>query len=150
MKYNKMFETKERHSTREKFVCRKDVAPQELEELIYEIHKSLSNSLPDDWIYEVIHEAFYAIEGYYSEDTGLDVILSDLQVDVYNNELIEWSKHVYAQVAIEEMNEEVGGRDFITMIQNGQYHVKDYIYNAVYNFIEKNKEEPKYILLSEN
>jgi hypothetical protein len=131
-KYLDFFERKKRESTGKYFYCMKENRPEELHDLVYEIHNNY-DLLPNDWIYEVICEAFEAVTD------GTEY----LDADVYTNDLLEWSKNGYAQSEIAEAIEEFdkGYKDLSGLISYAQSNVKNYILSVVTVFLEDRLEE---------
>lgn len=134
--YNEYFTVKKRFNRDKLIVVKRDDSPKDLEDLIYEIH-NIFDVMPDDWIYETIRDAFRAFEVDYDKDIDLEEILSEMEPDIYNDDLTEWARSSYAINAIDEAVEEYGSKDFINSMQVGQLRVKDQIYREVHNFINQ-------------
>src|SRR6185312_1328308 len=84
MNYKDYFEFKAR-TCGHKFICLKDEAPEELQQLMYDIHTDLFDALPHDWVYQVIYDAF--------EDLSLDKIEDiNIESDIWDSDLLEWLK----------------------------------------------------------
>jgi hypothetical protein len=142
MKYNEFFKSKIRTTTQEKFVCLKDNAPEELTEIIREIHLNFGEeSWANDWLYEIIRDAFVAIEVGYDESADLDVIQSDLECDVYTKDIIDWLHNSFAIDIVEDIKKECRDIGFLKLIEIAQIEAKRNVYTMVYEFINENKEE---------
>lgn len=85
----------------------------------------------------------------YSNDYICDIVneLSDNNVDIYNNDLLEWAKNNYSYIddAVAELGH---GKDFISDIQIGQYYyineeiydnLKDYLRYFAYDYLLNTK-----------
>jgi hypothetical protein len=133
--YSKFFTTKRRTSNNELFVCCTDEAPEQLKDLIHEIHRGLDCYFPNDWIYEVIAEAFSGLE-----DDDIENVC--IEADIYNADLLEWAQDGWAQGMIDEATKELGRpNDFIGEVSQGQWYTKDRIYHSVNEFMEKQENE---------
>ena len=138
MQYSDYFEIKERTPTKEKFSCLKDNRPENLLEFIRDVHFNFDNNmLSNDWIYSIIHEAFLDIGKYYDNEIDIDVILNEIEPDIYNYDLIEWAKNSFAMDIINEIIVEYQAKDFIVLIQTAQIQAKCTIYQLVYDFIQR-------------
>lgn len=133
--YAKYFQTKTRTTTQERFVCLVDEAPEDLSELVRWIHKRYFwGALPNDWIYDVIADAFIDLN-----ENNLDDI--SLESDIYNNQLADWLKEPYANEYCIQAAEELGEKNNIfDAIGQGQFMAKQAIYDAVNEFIQKDNE----------
>jgi len=135
-KYSEYFTHKKRNDGLD-FICLVDGAPQELEKLMYSIHKDhFDYTLPDDWIYENVYDAFEALE------TGddFDSVLQSLEPDIYNVDLCEWLKCGFAQGYCNESLEESEHKNIMQAVQAGNYRAKEVIYFAVRDFLDDQKE----------
>lgn len=130
VEYSKFFETRKRAQTGESFIALTEDAPEELKQLVRDIHGRFG-SMPNDWIYKVILEAFEDMEDVQDLDSCV------IEADCYRWELIDWLQNHYAIQFIEEARETEGSdSSFEGMIQNGQTHAKYTIYQAVYIFLD--------------
>lgn len=130
--YTQYFDWKKR-ITEKAYVTLRDDAPKELQQLIYHIHDDIFQSLPNDWIYEVIYEAFDAL----SRDKLEDIIIGS---DYYNSSLYEWLGYSFAAGFCDDIIECSDKLETIySIISRGQHHAKAFIYDAVDHFI--NNEE---------
>ena len=134
MKYNKYFEVTK---CKAEIVSLHKDAPVELQNLIHDIHRDLNSDLPENWIYDNILDAFFKIEEEYASDIEIETILNEIEPAIYNYNLIDWSQSYYAQLLIDEAEEEFGYKDFIGVIRNGQYKGLDIIYRNVHEFINQ-------------
>ena len=116
----------------------KDESPQQLKELVKEIHFALGAGLPNDWIYDNIHSAFTFIQ-----DEGNDIEGYICEGDVYHNDLIEWLGNGFALELCEEARREYGNdnMNLIEQIQHGQVQGLNKIYAMVNDFINENPRE---------
>ena len=85
----------------------------------------------------------------YSDNYICDIVneLADSNVDIYNNDLLEWAKHNHNY--IDEAVAELGhGKDFINNIQIGQYYynnnemydnLKEYLRYFAYDYLLNTK-----------
>jgi len=108
--------------------------------LIYHIHDDIFDSLPNDWIYSVIYEAFEEL----SRDKLEDITI---EADSYTSDLYEWFGHPFA---VGFCNEYMGIMcvnctnipSIYEIIAGAQGHVKTLIYEAVDHFLtEENRHE---------
>ncbi len=72
------------------FYCLKDSAPQWMTDVIQTVHR---DTLPDDTIYDFIYRAANALaetdlDVY--DDTDLQVVIDDIQPDIYTSDLTAW------------------------------------------------------------
>lgn len=130
------FKTAIRQSTNEAFIKLKEDRPRELHQLVRDIHMHFE-SMPNDWIYITILEAFEELE------QGENIEDMNIEPDIYTGELIEWLGNRFAVDLVNQAKAEMGSRDNIEAeIAQGQWMAKDYIYREVYDFIqEQNIEE---------
>jgi hypothetical protein len=125
------------------FVRKTDNTPIEFDNLIYDIHKSnFFGAMPNDWIYEIIKEAFEYMEGIdIDEDT--DVSDMNIESDIYDIDLYEWMKNNgYAQDYCDEYQDEfhVDGQ-VKQLVRGGQWLAKKKIYEEVLEFIREEETE---------
>lgn len=105
-------------------------APEELKQLVNNIHLKHFDCLPNDWIYEQISNAFGELEHDKLEDITIES-------DCYNSGLYKWLAETYATTFIEEFAEENGScNDIYHMIGAGQQLAKQRIYDLVNEFLE--------------
>lgn len=120
------------------FVNKTHDAPEDLIELIRSIHKDyFFDSIPNDWIYDQIYEAFCELSEYDIEDLALDP-------DIYNSQLYKWFGNSYADQYCAEYAEEIGfnqPKNIWDQIRGGQWLAKDRIYRAVSDFINQEPME---------
>lgn len=89
------------------FVSLRDSAPQWLRDACYEAHFS---DLPNDWIYDQIHDACRGIDdGYLTDDDSLHEY-ADSAADIYTSDLFAWAANLcqsstfsYAEDALRDM-----------------------------------------------
>lgn len=140
MDYTKYFE-RVRRPNGIKFVKLTNDAPENLRDLINTIHKKhFCNCLPNDWIYEVIHDAF--------DDFNFN-LLEDITIEanIYNHDLAYWFYNNCNQYAHEYCNEWLEdcyykdlNIDMIEIIRKAQEVAKIRIYCLVNDFIQQQKE----------
>lgn len=98
--------------------------------------------LPDDWVYEIVWEAFGAIAEAASYEQDLDEAGDEFAdgVDVYTANLLAWSSTCrYALQWTEEAREEglvEAEADLVERLRTGQYVARGYIYGVVRQAIE--------------
>lgn len=120
--------------TKQTFSKLVECPPKELKELIHMIHKEyFCDCLPNDWIYETIHDAFLVLE---LADDAIDNI--NLEADCYYNKLYEWLGNPYGHEYCNEVLEEgLELKDIYQIIGTAQERAKDRIYRAVDDFIKE-------------
>lgn len=130
-KYHQYFKSDLRPAGKRFYKC-VDCPPEDLKDLIYTIHQDLFyGAMPDDWIYETIHDAFYDLE-----DCSLDSF--NIEADPYNYQLYEWLGSGYAKEYCAEVLEEgLDAKDIYYIISAAQERAKDRIYRAVEDFINE-------------
>lgn len=140
MDYSKYF-TVSKNDAERFFIKLIDNAPDELRDLIYTIHKKhFFGSLPNDWIYWTIYEAFDDL----AKDR-LDHI--NIEADIYNHDLAYWFYDNCNQFAHEYCNEwleEFGNGcklDMIEIMRNAQEMAKARIYCEVNDFLQQKESE---------
>lgn len=127
MDYIEYFERGVRKDTGQPYYFLKEEAPEDLKELIYEIHKDF-DSLPNDWIYEQIREAF--------QDLKMDDLDNCLiEADVYDNDLYKWLGEPFADGLCNECLESGNIKSIWSVVAVAQYLCKKQIYEAVDAFI---------------
>lgn len=141
MDYRQYFIEKER-TDGTKYTYLKDGAPNELDDLIHDIHyQHFFKCLPNNWIYETIHLAF--------EELNLDSLENiTIEADIWNHELTKWLydncntfAHEYCNEFLQEIYEgERYKRDLLQIISGGQRMAKERIYQAVNEWLEERKE----------
>lgn len=83
--YSNRFETRKRDDGKE-FVCLKD-SEQDKDETLTELIRSAHGDMfPDDWKYDFVLRALYAIAD--AEDDSLEDC--EIEPDIYNHDLLEW------------------------------------------------------------
>jgi|SRR6187551_992296 len=110
-----------------------DGAPQELQDLIRDIHlKDFGGCLPNDWIYHTIYYAFDELSRDNLENINIDGDWSD-------HLLIEWFMNPYGGWICEQEREENNSDslNIIGQISAGQIYAQQRIYNAVNEFIHE-------------
>jgi hypothetical protein len=133
MNYSTYFETRTRDG--KTFIACKDETPQEVKDLIRDIHfKCFNGCLPNNWIYQIIMEAFEELE-----DNDLDDIT--IESDPYYSQLNEWLTNPFAHEYCNQVIDEIPDmKDIYQIIGFGQYLAKRAIYDAVNDFMQSNKE----------
>lgn len=129
--YSKYFEKALRHDGVH-FIKRRADAPDDLAELIREIHlEYFGGALPNDWIYSTILEAFEDLEREEIDDLNLEC-------DPYYSDLYKWFGEPFAHELCEEAQEEevCAGAKVYEIIGTAQWLAKDRIYRAVNDFIQ--------------
>jgi hypothetical protein len=105
--------------------------PKELQELIRKIHKEyFCDCLPNDWVYETIHDAFLDLENDCLDDINLEA-------DCYYHQLYEWLGNPYGHEYCNEVLEEFDPKDMYQIISAAQERAKDRIYREVDEFIKE-------------
>ncbi len=135
MKYSEFFKSKTRPDGSTFMVAHG--APSELEELIKLIHFSIfEGCLPNDWVFEIISQAFDDLE-----ETPFDDIT--LECDVYYHDLWKWFGNGFAHGFCNEAMEEglcEGLKDIYAIIGWGQYLAKQRVYAAVDEFMNTRED----------
>jgi hypothetical protein len=121
-----------------RYVYLKDEAPSWIGDLVYEAHGGLF--LPDDWRYECIQDALYAIADGGDED---EHEFAD-RVDVYTGDLLAWvasnlNRPGYCDEAQSEGIAEEG-IDVIRLITLGQYMERREVYGLTYRALVDHAE----------
>lgn len=128
----KDFETKTRDNETT-FVCLKN-EKSPMYEVIYSLHDGL---FPRDWIFDKVERLLIAMSENYEAETIEDLRecaseYADSAVDIYNHELIEWSKDFYHY--IDEYYKEQActhSDDFIAQIRSGQWYMLDQMFHRI-------------------
>ena len=137
-KYSDYFEAKTRVNG-EGFICLKDDAPNELRQLMLDIHVDhFFGALPNDWIYSIIFEAFEVLQ-----DLDLEKDEYPIESDIWNTDLFKWLCDYGNSFAAEYCNQFIA--DFVgnpeahitTIISQGQYGAKFNIYHSVAEFLKE-------------
>jgi hypothetical protein len=118
------------------FFCLVDGAPEDLSELIRSIHRDeFGDCMPNDWIYEIIYNAFEDLSGQDLEDINIEP-------DCYNKDLIEWFMNPYGDWICNDARQEYGCENLgiLEQISCGQEYAKRMIYNTVNNFINEGEK----------
>lgn len=134
--YTKYFVTAQRADTAERFTKLTDDTPEDLKQLVYEIHDHF-DAMPNDWIYETIDSAFDEL----SRDS-LDNC--SIEPDCYNGELYKWLGNPFAQGLCNEAMEEGicdPKQGIYGIISEGQSIATRQIYELVNNFLEDKENE---------
>lgn len=132
----KSFETRTR-ADGDKFICRKDDAPEWVEDLCREAH---GDAFPDDFIYRIIWDAVCAIaDNDGDEDAARDSVS---EPDIYNSDLLAWvsgdlHRAQYADDAIKEF----GADTLFAALQYGQSEQRGEIFDAVWSFLEEKADD---------
>lgn len=136
MDYTQYFESKTRNDGKQ-FVCLKDDAPIELQNLIHDIHYGeFYRCLPNDWIYSMIWEALSALK----QD---DIENVSFEANIYNHDLANWfadNCNAYAEEISYELCEEFEARSALYAIKMAQYEAKRRIYYAIADFLKEREE----------
>jgi hypothetical protein len=141
MDYTQYFERKTRVSNGEEFYCLRDYELNTVEgairkaisELLCDIHHGdFFGCFPNDWIYEMVYEAFGDLANDDIEDCSFEA-------DCRYNDLIEWLHNPYAKEYCQEMIDEGITADragIFDIISAGQYEAKRRIYEHVNKWLE--------------
>lgn len=122
----KYLKTKKRDNG-ESFICQADNAPEWFNDLCREAH---SGMLPDDYKYEFISDALYAISES-SEDNDVQEI--QLEPDIYNSDLLQWLSSSNSRTEyVDQASDNFGpSKDIISGISMGQYEEKQEVLSIV-------------------
>jgi len=107
------------------------------------VHAAHDEMLPDDFRYEMIHDALTMISEAESDD-DLDEREGDLEAPIYNSELIRWlGSHGYRPDYCEEAREEFGGEPGSLMDQIALGYMYEFrkVCGLVRAFLEKLADE---------
>lgn len=133
--YRKHFSSKKRDNG-EWFYYLSEDAPDDLRELIYEIHCNFSGyTSPNDWIYATIFDAFNDLN-----NDDIDSII--IEADPYYSYLISWLSNSFASYMCDEYLKEFSSHQatFYSIVEGAQCMAKDRIYHAVNDFIQCEQE----------
>ncbi len=122
--YYKYFQSATRVNGDEFFKLSDD-APQDLQDLVQSIH---FGALPNDWVYQVIMEAFEELS-----DNDLDDI--NMESDPYYHDLYKWFGQPFAHALCNEVMI-VGFKNIYEIIGFAQQQAKQRIYEAVNEYIQ--------------
>lgn len=136
VKYKDYFATKAR-ACGHLFVYNIDDTPQELKDFVKYVHMKIFNeSLPNEWLYQIIDEAFHNL--------AIDALENcTIEADIYNYDLIEWLKNSYAPECCNGASRDglSNHDDIINIISCGQYLAKETIYALVSEFLILHEKE---------
>lgn len=144
------FESAKRADSKSTYYRLRDDAPEWLRKdagskVMREIHESLDDRLPDDWVYEAVSSITDAFVDHKSEDEDeareACHEIADGLVDVYNSDRIKWlGLHLGNAALVDEACSEFGaeGKDTFDRIGLGQFYAYERLANAV---IEAVKDE---------
>lgn len=112
----------------------KDSAPEELKHFVYQVHEAF-DSLPNDWIYCEIYNAFNKL----ANDSIDDI---NIEADAYHSDLYKWLGEPFASSCIEDYMSDFSAKttDIYEMIASGQWVAKNRIYQMVNDFINEGEE----------
>jgi hypothetical protein len=127
MDYKNYFERGNKVDNGLPYIFLKDDAPDELKDLVYEIHQHF-DALPNDWIYEIVREAFDDL----SNDKLDDITI---EADCYHNDLYKWFGYSFSDGLCNEVMEGDHFENIWVVISAAQYIAKRQIYEAVDAFI---------------
>lgn len=135
MDYIQYFEEKTRQNDT-KFWCLDDAAPEELQELVYNVHKELFDAFPDDWVYTQIVNAFQDLEEQSIDDCYIEP-------DCYYHDLYEWVHKCWARALCDEAVSEgfADGTDIDKTVQAGNFLGKEKIYRFVADWLEERERQ---------
>lgn len=127
--YYKHFERRTR-SDGSSFYALVDNAPEDLSDLIREIHHQIFGGCwANDWIYDQILDAFEDLS-----NNNIDNL--NIEADCYTHDLLKWLREPFALEICEEVREELCPNGTLTdQISWGQWFAKKRIYEAVDEFI---------------
>lgn len=106
-------------------------APEELKEFIRSVHQDW-NCLPNDWIYDKIHDAMCLY------DDGYDLEDCEPDLDCYNSELIKWLENTYADAFCDQVIAEYQPKTLFDIIRLAQHTAASEIISKTYQFISNN------------
>lgn len=137
--YLKQFVSKKRDDGNS-FYCLNSRNDKELIDLIYNCHDGV---LPNDKIYEFIHDSFTIL---YENDNGDDAsdYTSDIDalVDVYNHDLNSWvSSNLTFSSYVDRAIQEFGACDHFNALQIGQFLQRQEIFYKVLEFVNEKVKE---------
>lgn len=105
----------------DKYYCRKDSAPDWVQNLVYDCHKIGGGMmLPNDWIYEKIAHYCDLLTNYESAEEATDAISSDIDplVDIYSADLAAWLAVFQRSGIVESYVENCGNPDLTNGMDN--------------------------------
>ena len=127
--YTEYFVIDKRKRSGEEFVILANQAPQELKDLVTEIHVIFVCS-PNFWIYATILRAFEELEGNKLDDISIEADLSDHQV-------VKWLNNEFAFDYCDGVMKDIGLiTSFDQLIACAQEAAMRDIYRIVYKFLE--------------
>ncbi len=135
MNYTQYFDYKKRDNGTS-FYCLNDNAPDRLRDFIREVHQGDEfDCLPNDWIYEVIHNAF-------EEIIDTDLVQFSVEADCYRSELKKWALEPFSDYFIDHALYNYGGivKEYSELLGFAQADAKETIYNRVLEFLREQKE----------
>lgn len=126
-KYYQSFQLKTR-TNGERFYCVKDdCQDDQLTELIRIAHDDL---LPDDYIYQYIHDALEIISNMSETDDIYDITL---EPDCYTRDLLKWVSTNLTRIAYcDEAIEAYGCNDFVNILMTAQTIERENVLHSVY------------------
>ena len=133
---NDALETKTRDNG-DKFHAFKRHSPQWMQDMAHEAHGDMS---PDDWKYEFIHDAIYAL----SEEDDAVQARDTLEVSCYYSDQLRWlssnlGRSDYADQAREEFD--MGEEPIMKQIEMGMYQEQIEVFELVLGFLAKKEAE---------
>lgn len=132
--YNQYFLHAKRNNG-EKFIKLNEEHPLELVEFMRQLHKKVDQTFPNDWIYKITYEAFLEFEL-----EGAEIETMVIESDIWCKESADWlADNTYARefcnMGLEEGLAET--KDICEIIECGQWLAKKFVYQQVWEFIEK-------------
>jgi hypothetical protein len=118
------------------FICKTDDCPESVSELVYDIHSEL-DSLPNDWIYGEIADAFDDL----AENNINDI---PIEPDATYSTLFKWFYENSFAVCMCDEAQETCEKQYATvtdLINEGQWYCRDLIYRRVNEFLEDHKND---------
>jgi len=106
-KYVSYFELAERPDGT-KFYKLKDDAPEELAELVREVHRKRGLHFPDDYVYEYIYQSLDLIAESGAEVDNLEDLTEEIEADVYTSDLLKWLSTGDRTYYMDRVKEECG------------------------------------------
>ena len=136
--------TSDKRDNGDTFYKLKDDAPDWIN--VHDLHHSVDDRFPDDWIYEKIAHLADSISEYEDADSARDAAgeLADQSVDIYYSDLSAWFASNLRNAALcEDATDEFGmpeGGDMFKQMQMGQYIACDRLAHAIIQAIEDELE----------
>ncbi len=130
--YNRYFTTKTRPGTDQDIIILIDEAPEEIKQLVQDIHMHF-DVLPNDWIYEQIDHAFDDLSHNKLDECSFEP-------DCYYSELYKWFGFPFAHHLCNEALQEGycdSPQNIYDIISMAQYLAKKQIYDFVNDFIKE-------------